>query len=397
MANIIKPKRSYTLTNTPTLASGELGINAASPAKIWIGNAAGTGNTLIGSLSSDDMVEGSTNLFNKTHTGDATGSTALTVVKINGVALSGLATGLLKNTTTTGVPSIATAGTDYVVPSGNITGTAAGLSATLAVGSGGTGLTTLTANNVILGNGTSAPTFVAPGTSGNLLTSNGTTWQSTTPAASSSLPTGALMPYAGSAAPSGGYLLCDGSSVSSSTYLALHAVISNTYGGSAYTGAAGLSFNLPDLRGRLPMGAGTGTGLNASGTGAPTGTAQTARTRGQWLGEETHALTIAELASHTHANTVSGGSTSTAGGSHNHQIGTNIFLRYVGSGGNRGDYQTNPNSWTGTANNDGVTTASTNIDHSHTFTPSITNVAAGSGTRHDTIPPVVVLNYIIKT
>lgn len=37
------------------------------------------------------------------------------VVKINGTALSGLATGILKNTTATGVPSIAVAGTDYAV------------------------------------------------------------------------------------------------------------------------------------------------------------------------------------------------------------------------------------------------------------------------------------------
>ncbi len=54
----------------------------------------------------------------------------------------------------------------------------------LPVANGGTSLTTLTANNVILGNGASAPTFVAPSTSGNLLTSNGTTWASTAPAAS---------------------------------------------------------------------------------------------------------------------------------------------------------------------------------------------------------------------
>jgi hypothetical protein len=52
------------------------------------------------------------------------------------------------------------------------------------VANGGTGATTLTANNVILGNGTSAVQFVAPGANGNVLTSNGTTWQSTTPAAS---------------------------------------------------------------------------------------------------------------------------------------------------------------------------------------------------------------------
>ena len=54
----------------------------------------------------------------------------------------------------------------------------------LPVAGGGTGLATLTANNVILGAGTSTPTFVAPSTSGNYLTSNGTTWVSSTPAAS---------------------------------------------------------------------------------------------------------------------------------------------------------------------------------------------------------------------
>jgi len=50
--------------------------------------------------------------------------------------------------------------------------------ATLPVASGGTGAATLSANNVLLGNGTSAVQTVAPGTAGNLLTSNGTTWTS---------------------------------------------------------------------------------------------------------------------------------------------------------------------------------------------------------------------------
>ena len=82
--------------------------------------------------------------------------------------------------------------TGTVTSSGDLTlgGTLSGVSlttqvtGTLPVGNGGTGATTLTANNVILGNGTSAPLFVAPGTSGNVLTSNGTTWTSATPAAS---------------------------------------------------------------------------------------------------------------------------------------------------------------------------------------------------------------------
>lgn len=57
-------------------------------------------------------------------TGDVTtsaGALATTVVRLNGVSLAGLATGLLKNTTTTGAPSIAAAGTDYLAPFSGIT------------------------------------------------------------------------------------------------------------------------------------------------------------------------------------------------------------------------------------------------------------------------------------
>lgn len=49
---------------------------------------------------------------------------------------------------------------------------------TLPVAKGGTGAATLAANNVLLGNGTTALQAVAPSTSGNVLTSNGSTWQS---------------------------------------------------------------------------------------------------------------------------------------------------------------------------------------------------------------------------
>jgi len=61
------------------------------------------------------------------------------------------------------------------------------LSGAVAVSNGGTGATTLTANNVVLGNGTSAVQFKAPGTSGNVLTSDGVTWNSV---ANSGLTTG---------------------------------------------------------------------------------------------------------------------------------------------------------------------------------------------------------------
>jgi hypothetical protein len=107
---------------------------------------------------------------------------------VTSVDVSGGTTGL----TTSGGP---------VTGSGTIT-----IAGTLAVANGGTGATSLTANNVILGNGTSAVQAVAPGTSGNVLTSNGTTWQST------ALPGGFPEPQivsANTAATSGQFLVVD--------------------------------------------------------------------------------------------------------------------------------------------------------------------------------------------
>lgn len=54
----------------------------------------------------------------------------------------------------------------------------------LTVADGGTGVSTIPANAVVVGNGTSAIQTIAPGTSGNVLTSNGTAWTSTAPAGS---------------------------------------------------------------------------------------------------------------------------------------------------------------------------------------------------------------------
>jgi hypothetical protein len=52
------------------------------------------------------------------------------------------------------------------------------LSGTVAVGNGGTGLTTIPAGNVVIGNGTSSVYGLAPGTAGNVLTSIGGAWVS---------------------------------------------------------------------------------------------------------------------------------------------------------------------------------------------------------------------------
>jgi hypothetical protein len=95
---------------------------------------------------------------------------------INGSAAVGVANG------GTGLTTLTAA--NYALYSTSSSALTAG---TLPVAAGGTGATSLTANNVILGNGTSAVQVVAPGTNGNVLTSNGTTWVSSTPAAGVSL------------------------------------------------------------------------------------------------------------------------------------------------------------------------------------------------------------------
>jgi hypothetical protein len=73
--------------------------------------------------------------------------------------------------------------TDVPTLNQNTTGTAANVTGTVAVANGGTGATTFTANTVLLGNGAAAFQAVAPGASGNVLTSNGTTWSSSPPGA----------------------------------------------------------------------------------------------------------------------------------------------------------------------------------------------------------------------
>ena len=67
---------------------------------------------------------------------------------------------------------------------GTVWGTLLQTGTTVSVAQGGTGSTSLTTNAVLLGNGTSNVQTVAPGTSGNLLTSNGTSWVSSAPSVS---------------------------------------------------------------------------------------------------------------------------------------------------------------------------------------------------------------------
>lgn len=183
---------STTASATPSagnLVDGELAINIQDE-KLYFKNAAGTVKLLASNATSAPVVSfsaGTTGFTPSTATTGAitlagtlattNGGTGLTSFTSGGAvyasSTSALTTGTLPTTGGgTGLTSFTSGGAVYA------TSTSALTTGTLPVASGGTGNTSLTANTVLLGNGTSALQTVAPGASGNVLTSNGTTWSS---------------------------------------------------------------------------------------------------------------------------------------------------------------------------------------------------------------------------
>lgn len=153
------------------------------------------------------------------------------------------------------------------------------------------------------------------------------------------LPCGAIIPWAATTAPPN-WLLCDGSAVSRTTYSSLFAVIGTTYG----TGNGSTTFNLPDLRGRVPVGRDAG---------------QTEfDVLGETGGAKTHTLSINEIPSHTHTTT-------------------------------DGAYSSNQGPWY--AAGGGIYNVRTATDVSKT------SGSSGGGQAHNNLQPYQVVNYIIKT
>lgn len=154
--------------------------------------------------------------------------------------------------------------------------------------------------------------------------------------------TGLVLPYAGTASPdTDAWLLCDGAAVSRTTYADLFAVIGTTFG----TGDGSTTFNLPDLRGRMPLGLD-----NMGGTSADRATETEADSLGGTEGDEDG------VAAHTHTDG-----------------GADDFLVDSPSGSSVG-YAAGPNNLKATAN-----TAST-----------------GDATGGN-MPPYISLGYLIKT
>lgn len=181
-------------------------------------------------------------------------------------------------------------------------------------------------------------------------------------------PAGSLVAYAGAAAPSG-WLMCDGAAISRTTYASLFAVTSTTYG----VGNGSTTFNLPDMRGRSPIGSGTGVGLTARALNAQVGT-------------ETHQIITSEMPSHAHTATT--GNDTPDHGHHPALHYGNFLLDYAAVGGfaSGGNAQ-------GDAGRTGTTTGGATQQHTHAVTVS----PAGGGGAHNNMPPVLGVNFIIKT
>lgn len=166
------------------------------------------------------------------------------------------------------------------------------------------------------------------------------------------VPAGTMSAFAGATVPLG-WVLCDGRALSTVTFPALFSAIGYTHGGS------GSTFNVPDLRGRTPMGMDDFGGALSSAGAANRVTNIQADVLGGSMGAETHTLTTAELPAHSHSYTD----------------------RYFASGSGGGLT--------------GVTTPSNaaNVFASQAFATD----SAGLGGAHNNMQPSITMLYVIKT
>lgn len=197
---------------------------------------------------------------------------------------------------------------------------------------------------------------------------------------------GIIQMFAGSVAPNG-WLICDGSTVSRISFGDLFKVIGTTYG----VGNSVSTFALPDMRGKSPIGAGTGQTL-------------TTRTLGANLGAETVILAQTNLPPHTHTATVGTqsanhthtGTSGTQSVNHSHSYG--IPIGTTGSQVGIIDSVTASSSGTPTTggNSAGHTHSTTFGNQNTSHTHSVTNSNTGSNTAFNIMSPAIAVNFIIK-
>lgn len=240
------------------------------------------------------------------------------------------------------------------------------------------------------------------------------------------IPVGIILPYVSNTAPSG-WLFCYGQAVSRTTYSALFALISTTFG----AGDGVTTFNVPDMRGRVPVGSDAMGGVAASRVAAAT------------LTSSGGAESSTALLSHTHGNGTLIGGTSIESADHAHLVDpplTNSSFNvqththtgstaavadhadhwtatgsaYATGGASAGWVNTSANlshgahSHTVTIGNESAQHAHTvdiaafasggvNANHTHTVAIAGSIASAGSGSSFSLLQPYLTLNYLIRT
>lgn len=181
------------------------------------------------------------------------------------------------------------------------------------------------------------------------------------------LPIGVIIPAA-KQNPSNSWLLCDGTAYSRTTYAGLYGVIGDTFG----PGDGSTTFNVPDLKGRAPIGVDV--------AGSRVGEALALGATG---GASTVALSVDEMPSHSHT-----GNTGA----------TQPFVTLPGSGGGAfsriyGDYlgggSFNINIQFPTAGATSGSNAAYADNHTHTIS------AEGGGDQHNNMPPFMAIHFFI--
>lgn len=205
------------------------------------------------------------------------------------------------------------------------------------------------------------------------------------------VPAGTIVQWGTNTAPAN-WMICDGTAISRSTYASLFQVIGTTYG----SGDGSTTFNLPDLRGRVPVGKNGG----SFGTLAATGGSESVTLTAAQIPGHTHSGTTASAGNHTH--TYSGTTNTT--GAHTHQLqgsnGGSSGVSMAVTGNTNNDFGFGPmngaraNSAGDHAHTFSGTTSDVSTTHTHTFT---TDNGTGGGGSHTNVQPYLVLNYIIKT
>ncbi|MBT4050095.1 MAG: tail fiber protein [Nitrospina sp.] len=240
------------------------------------------------------------------------------------------------------------------------------------------------------------------------------------------MPVGTIQMYPLATAPvattnGGTWLACDATAVSRTVYSALYAIIGTSYG----VGDGSTTFNLPDLRSRVPVGynvdtiSGRSTRAIAIGSGTETHTLLDAE-----IPKHTHPTTDAghdhatTETAHTHTGTTADSSAVIVDPGHGHELGKGGTYSSVGSDGTGQSYTYNSTEWAyhysgADRKSENAATGITDSGHSHSITGAnlasvstgltidsdttgitVDDQATGDG-AHNIMQPYLVVNYII--